>query len=177
MLKTSDAGRKVSFEFTLGPSKEEPGKQALCCVGCKGELQKAQLALLRAVAQSQADAKAKESTEGASGEPAKPVAAPQFSTSASKGGGCFVATAAFGSAPQPEVEFLRRFRDERLARFAAGRAFIRAYNSFGPPLAAAVRRSRAMRALSRAAIRAACALLLRLDGAKLRTAENSNSEV
>jgi hypothetical protein len=161
MLTSSDAGQKVSFEFTLEPSKEKPGEQALCCVGCKGELQKAQLALLRAVAQSQADSKAEKPTEGASGEPAKPVAAPQFSTSASKGGGCFVATAAFGSAMQPEVEFLRRFRDERLVQYAAGRAFVRAYNFFGPPLAALVRRSNAMRALSRAAIRAVCALLRR----------------
>ena len=50
-------------------------------------------------------------------------------------GGCFVATAAYGSWSHPDVVALRRFRDEVLTRHAAGRAFIRAYRIVGPKLA------------------------------------------
>ncbi len=56
-------------------------------------------------------------------------------TSASSGGGCFVATAAYGSWTHPDVVALRRFRDEVLVRYPAGRAFIRAYRKAGPRLA------------------------------------------
>lgn len=76
-------------------------------------------------------------------------------------GACFVATAAFGSAMQPEVELLRRFRDERLASHAAGMLFIRIYNVVGPRLAGQVRRSPLCRSIARAAIRAVCVVLRR----------------
>jgi hypothetical protein len=224
VLESSGSGQGISFVFTMGPSKSDPGKQVMCCVKCKGELQPPQIALFTVIAKlqvagegncphcgksllsptgvrvylapSKSDPNAqgffcpecKEELEpdqlaavqraGKAQLHAKPQAAGASPSSEQAGGGnCFVATAAFGSVMQPEVRLLRRFRDERLAKFAAGRAFIRAYNSFGPALAAVVRRSGARRALSRAAICAACALLLRLDGAKPRTAENSNSEV
>lgn len=51
------------------------------------------------------------------------------------GGGCFVATAAYGSRNHPDVVSLRRFRDETLVRYKAGRAFIRFYWVVGPVLA------------------------------------------
>jgi hypothetical protein len=50
-------------------------------------------------------------------------------------GGCFIATAACGSALEPEVEALRALRDRRLARSPAGRRMILAYERFSPPLA------------------------------------------
>jgi hypothetical protein len=50
-------------------------------------------------------------------------------------GGCFVATAAYGSRTHPDVVALRRFRDEVLVRRAAGRAFVGAYRVVGPRLA------------------------------------------
>jgi hypothetical protein len=50
-------------------------------------------------------------------------------------GGCFVATAAYGSRTHPDVVALRRFRDEVLVRHAAGRAFVAAYRVIGPQLA------------------------------------------
>jgi len=76
-------------------------------------------------------------------------------------GPCFVATAAFGSAMQPEVELLQRFRDERLSRHAAGKFTIRVYNSIGPPLAGLVRRSALCRRIAREAICTLCAVLRR----------------
>ena len=50
-------------------------------------------------------------------------------------GGCFVATAAYGSWSHPDVAALRRFRDEVLVRHRTGRAFIRIYRVVGPRLA------------------------------------------
>jgi hypothetical protein len=51
---------------------------------------------------------------------------------------CFLATAAFGSPDAAEVETLRRFRDEILARSHLGRLLIGAYEAVSPPLAAAL---------------------------------------
>ena len=47
-------------------------------------------------------------------------------------GGCYVATCVYGSYDCPEVWTLRRFRDDRLAKRAAGRAFIRVYYALSP---------------------------------------------
>ena len=50
----------------------------------------------------------------------------------SSGGGCFVATAVYGSYDHPSVHVLRQFRDSRLATHAIGRSFISAYYRIGP---------------------------------------------
>ena len=50
-------------------------------------------------------------------------------------GGCFVATAAYGSRTHPDVVALRRFRDKVLVRSAQGRAFVAAYRVLGPRMA------------------------------------------
>lgn len=47
-------------------------------------------------------------------------------------GGCYVATAVYGSYDCPELWVLRRFRDQRLARSFPGRAFIRSYYTVSP---------------------------------------------
>lgn len=47
-------------------------------------------------------------------------------------GGCYVATAVYGSYDCPEVWVLRRFRDQTLAKSASGRAFIRSYYAASP---------------------------------------------
>lgn len=49
-------------------------------------------------------------------------------------GGCYVATAVYGSYDCPPVWTLRRFRDQSLAASAAGRAFIRTYYAVSPTL-------------------------------------------
>jgi uncharacterized repeat protein (TIGR01451 family) len=51
---------------------------------------------------------------------------------------CFIATAAYGSALEPNVLALRQFRDQYLRRTALGRAFIRFYYQYSPPIAAVI---------------------------------------
>lgn len=58
---------------------------------------------------------------------------------------CFVVTATMGDAAHPSVVLLRVFRDERLARFSVGRAFIGWYWTHGPALARRVEKSKALR--------------------------------
>lgn len=51
-----------------------------------------------------------------------------------KSGGCYIATAVYGSYDCPQVWTLRRFRDNTLARTWYGRAFIRVYYAVSPTL-------------------------------------------
>ena len=50
------------------------------------------------------------------------------------GGGCYVATAVYGSYDCPEVWTLRRFRDNTLGSTWYGRAFIRTYYAISPTI-------------------------------------------
>lgn len=52
----------------------------------------------------------------------------------SSGGGCYVATAVYGSYDCPQVWTLRRYRDYTLAETWHGRAFIKAYYAISPTL-------------------------------------------
>lgn len=47
-------------------------------------------------------------------------------------GGCYIATAVYGSYDCPEVWTLRRFRDEKLLETAPGRLFVKAYYTVSP---------------------------------------------
>lgn len=51
------------------------------------------------------------------------------------GGGCFIATCAYGDPHHPSVEVLRMVRDLHLSSFAAGRMFIRYYYRHSPGVA------------------------------------------
>jgi hypothetical protein len=64
-------------------------------------------------------------------------------------GGCFIATAAYGSPMAPQVDVLRVWRDRHLRPHWPGRAFIRAYETVSPPLADAIRDSAWLRAAVR----------------------------
>ena len=50
-------------------------------------------------------------------------------------GGCFIATACYGSYSDPEVLILRQFRDELLLNFIIGKVFVKFYYAVSPPLA------------------------------------------
>lgn len=52
----------------------------------------------------------------------------------SSGGGCYVATMAYGSYEHPQVLKLRRFRDQYLSKSIGGRWFIRTYYRYSPSL-------------------------------------------
>lgn len=54
------------------------------------------------------------------------------------GGGCFVATAAYGHRMHPDVVSLRDFRDNHLIKSTLGRAFVKTYWKVGPLLAGKV---------------------------------------
>ncbi len=55
-------------------------------------------------------------------------------SSGSSSGGCYIATAVYGSYDCPPVWTLRRFRDDILAESRCGRAFIRCYYAISPAL-------------------------------------------
>ncbi len=71
------------------------------------------------------------------------------------GGGdrrCFIATAAYGASWEPHVLALREFRDRHLMTNEAGRAFVRFYYRYSPPLADLIGRHDSLRILARSAL-------------------------
>lgn len=67
-------------------------------------------------------------------------------------GGCFIATAAYGSYLHPHVKSLRDFRDRYLVTNRPGRLFVRAYYAASPPLAGYIRASETRMAVVRFAL-------------------------
>jgi len=65
------------------------------------------------------------------------------------GGGCFIATAAFGSPLEHHVQALRDFRDQYLLINSMGKAFVLFYYAFSPPIADFIAKNGALRAAIR----------------------------
>ena len=59
---------------------------------------------------------------------------PNYSSSTSQNGGCYIATCVYGSYDCPQVWTLRRYRDNTLAKSWYGKAFIRTYYAISPTL-------------------------------------------
>jgi hypothetical protein len=64
-------------------------------------------------------------------------------------GGCFIATAAYGSALASDVVVLSRFRDEVLLRSHVGTLFVKFYYWVSPPVASLIGRVAVLRAATR----------------------------
>jgi hypothetical protein len=80
---------------------------------------------------------------------ATPVSSPK-SVSSSEGGGCFIATAAYGSYMADEVKILREFRDKYLLTNSIGRKFvIRFYYRYSPPIAKYIAKYELLKAITR----------------------------
>ncbi|MFZ0484440.1 MAG: CFI-box-CTERM domain-containing protein, partial [Desulfobacterales bacterium] len=65
------------------------------------------------------------------------------------GGGCFIATSAFGSKFEKHVQLLRRFRDLYLIPNRIGRAFVNAYYRYSLPMADVIAGHDTLRAMVR----------------------------
>lgn len=77
---------------------------------------------------------------------------PCGSSGSGGGGGCFIATAAYGSVLEPQVVLLREFRDAYLLTNGPGRKFVDYYYTFSPPLADFISRSELLKFMVRAAL-------------------------
>lgn len=71
------------------------------------------------------------------------------SNKASKGGGCFIATAVYGSPIAPEVIVFRQFRDKVLLTSKLGTGFVKCYYIVSPPLALLISKHKSLGALTR----------------------------
>ena len=65
------------------------------------------------------------------------------------GGGCFIATAAYGSLMEPHVKILREFRDHFLIVKSIGKGFVRLYYAYSPPIAEFIAKHDSLRAMVR----------------------------
>ena len=68
---------------------------------------------------------------------------------AGSGGGCFIATAAYGSNMANEVVILRNFRDNVLLQTSGGRSLVKFYYEISPPIAHYIRNNKILKALTR----------------------------
>jgi len=68
------------------------------------------------------------------------------------GGGCFIATAAYGSSLDRHVDILRKFRDVYLLPNQLGQAFVRTYYRYSPPMADVIGKHELLRVAARAVL-------------------------
>lgn len=83
-----------------------------------------------------------------SGLGSSPFTPPAISGGGS-GGGCFIATAAYGSPMEPHVKVLRQFRDRFLLNNTVGMSFVDLYCTYSPSLAEIIANHDTLRAMVR----------------------------
>jgi hypothetical protein len=66
---------------------------------------------------------------------------------------CFIATAAFGTSMESEVQTLRDFRDEHLLSNSVGTIFVNTYYTVSPPIADFIHDHGTLRAITRGALK------------------------
>jgi len=66
-----------------------------------------------------------------------------------EGGGCFIATAAFGTPMAEDVKVLCKFRDNLLLKYPLGRNFVKLYYATSPPIADFIRNKPLLKAMVR----------------------------
>lgn len=69
------------------------------------------------------------------------------------GGTCFIATAAYGSHLAPELDILRKFRDQYLLTNQFGLSFVSKYYQYSPPLADYIREREYLKKIIRVVLR------------------------
>lgn len=69
-----------------------------------------------------------------------------------KGGGCFIATAAYGSPLTHKLDVLRAFRDRRMLESKTGKIMVSTYYIVSPPLASIISKKEALKKIVRECI-------------------------
>jgi predicted DNA-binding transcriptional regulator YafY len=62
---------------------------------------------------------------------------------------CFIATAAYGTSQEPEIDRLRKFRDQVLMDYRIGELFVAVYYALSPPIAEWISQRERRQALAR----------------------------
>jgi len=78
---------------------------------------------------------------------------------ADNSGGCFVATAAYGTSMEPDVQILRDYRDRVLAKNRLGQLITASYLTLSPPLARLIHAETLSGAVARACLRPMVAIV------------------
>lgn len=73
----------------------------------------------------------------------------KFAVDKDKSGGCFIATACYGSYDDSNVLILRDYRDNYLSKNYFGQLFIKFYYFFSPPIARLISKSERLRSITR----------------------------
>ena len=115
------------FEFVSGAVPEPIDTTAAEKAAAQAAAEKA--AAQAAAAQAAVEKAAATVEEEPEIEP-EPVMVSQPDEEKKKGGGCLIATAAFGSEMAPQVQFLREIRDNKVLQTESGSAFMTGFNQF-----------------------------------------------
>jgi len=119
---------ETTFEFVGGATPEPVDDTAAEDAAAEAAAEAAAVAATAAEAKAAAEAAAAATVTEPEPEP-EPVMVSQPAEE-KKGGGCLIATAAFGSEMAPQVQFLREIRDNTVLQTESGSAFMTGFNQF-----------------------------------------------